>query len=149
MKEEIIGLLNITTSLREKYKRNFTLDGKLIGDIGEALAREIYNIELHPENTKDYDAFEIGSNKQIQIKSTMKGYFTFPFNHTPEFYLAIKITDTGNIESIYNGPGHIIRKYITDNKLKAYKNSYYSFTLNVIKQLNECVMEEDKIKMRK
>lgn len=149
MQKEIITLLNITKTLREKYKRRFTLDGKLVGDIGEVLAAEKFNIELYPENTEKYDAFEIGTKRKIQIKSTMKGYFTFPYDHVPDFFLAIEIKDDGKIKTIYNGPGDIIRKYIDDNNLKAYRNSYFSFTLPVIKKLNNLVKEKDVIQKRK
>jgi hypothetical protein len=85
MEQEIIRLLDITKSLRGKYSRSFTLDGRLVGDIGEALAKEFYNIELLPENTPQYDAIEIDTNRKIQIKTTMKKYFTFPFDHIPDY----------------------------------------------------------------
>jgi len=35
--KEIKQLLEITQRLREQYKRGFTLDGKLVGDIGNVL----------------------------------------------------------------------------------------------------------------
>lgn len=146
MQEAIIQLLEITARLKVKYDRRFTLDGKLVGDIGEALAKEYYNIELLPENTPKYDAVEIGTNRQVQIKSTMKTYFTFPFGEPPAYLLAIKILDTGKIVPIYNGPGSIIEKYIKDNNLKSYRNSYYSFTLSKFSELNELVDEKDRIK---
>ena len=43
--QEIKQLIAITQSLKEKYKhhnKNFTLDGKLVGDIGEVLVAEHY-----------------------------------------------------------------------------------------------------------
>ncbi len=148
MKEAIINLLGITERLKNKYGRRFTLDGKLVGDIGEALAKEYYNIELLPENTVKYDAIEINTNRRIQIKSTMKRYFTFPFGKSPEYLLAIKILENGEIDTIYNGPGYIIEKYIEDKNLKSYRNSYYSFTLSKFAELNEKVDEVDRIKLR-
>ena len=129
MKDSIVNLLNITSSLKAKYDRRFTLDGKLVGDIGEALAKEYYNIELLPENTKKHDATEIGTGRQVQIKSSMKGYFTYPFEYDPEFLLAIKILPTGEIETIFNGSGATIRKYINEKNLKSFRDSYFSFTL--------------------
>ena len=148
MQEEIITLLSITQSLREKYKRSFTLDGKLVGDIGEVLAQEYYNIELYPEHKEKYDAFESDTKRKIQIKSTMKGYFTFPYDHTPDYFLAIRITEAGKLNPIFNGPGQIIKDYIVAQQLKAYRNSYYSFTLSVVKKLNDPVDEAERIKRR-
>lgn len=38
MKAEIVALLEIVNKLQQKYpKRKFTLDGRLVGDIGEIL----------------------------------------------------------------------------------------------------------------
>jgi len=155
MKERIKKLLQITEELSnsEQYKihnRKFTLDGKLIGDIGEVLATEKFNITLYPPKKKDYDAFEIGTNKQIQIKSTMRGYFTFPFDPKPDMYLlAIKINCEENkdvCEVIYNGPGKIVLDKILEKKLKPYKESYYSITMNMLKDLNAEVKYDDRIK---
>lgn len=148
MKNEILSLLSITTSLRDKYGRRFTLDGKLIGDIGEVLARQHFNIELHPENTENYDAFEIDTDRQIQIKTTMKGYFTFPYNHVPEYYLALKISAEGDLLPIFNGKGQIIKDYIDKKNLKPYRNSYYSLTLKTIKSLDGLVSENERITPR-
>ncbi len=148
MKEEITSLLNITEILRNRYGRRFTLDGKLVGDIGEVLAREHFDIDLHPENTEKYDAFEIGSQRQIQIKSTMKGFFTFPFGYTPDYYLALQITSLGTVIPIYNGKGQVIKDYIEQNKLKSYRNSYYSLTLPTVRSLDALVSPEDRIRLR-
>jgi hypothetical protein len=59
--KEINELLVITQKLREKYKkygRQFTLDGKLVGDIGEVLAAEKYGLDLLGENEPMHDAVE-------------------------------------------------------------------------------------------
>jgi hypothetical protein len=44
--QEIKQLLSITKTLKEKYNRSFSLDGRLVGDIGEVLAAEKYCLEL-------------------------------------------------------------------------------------------------------
>lgn len=38
--QEIHEPLTINNRLKEKYQRDFTLDGTLVGDIGEALVAE-------------------------------------------------------------------------------------------------------------
>lgn len=47
--KEIKQLLSITKLLKDNplnHGRTFTLDGKLVGDIGEVLASEKYGLEL-------------------------------------------------------------------------------------------------------
>jgi len=50
--KEIEKLLEITASLKKQYedKLNFSLDGRLVGDIGEALVSEKFAIELYSQN---------------------------------------------------------------------------------------------------
>ncbi len=103
--QEIKQLLAITLQLKEKYKhwnKNFTLDGKLVGDIGEVLAAEKYNLTLLPENEPVHDAIQIETNRKVQIKSTLKGNFYFPFGEerVPEFLLCIHIQENGEFEEI-------------------------------------------------
>ncbi|SFU75528.1 hypothetical protein SAMN05216480_12021 [Pustulibacterium marinum] len=152
--KEIKELLAITASLKEQfiqYNRNFTLDGRLVGDIGEVLAAEKYNLQLLPENTPIHDAIEISTGRKIQIKSSFKENFYFPFGEyrIPDYYLALIIRKDGNLEELYNGPGEFIYKnYIIANKLKGYKNSYYRLSHNKLKRLNQQISIEDKIKMK-
>ncbi len=48
--EAVPRLLEIMAALRAAYPdRKFTLDGRLVGDLGEVLAAEHYDIELLPE----------------------------------------------------------------------------------------------------
>jgi hypothetical protein len=133
MQDQLRTLFEITATLRETYHRGFPLDGRLVGDIGEALAKRDYYIELYPENNVVYDAYEIDTKRQIQIKSSMKYNFSFPHDHCPDYYIALHINEDSSLEEIYNGNGAIILNYIKENKLTAYKNSYYTLTKGVLK----------------
>ncbi|MBL0202395.1 MAG: hypothetical protein IPP81_20235 [Chitinophagaceae bacterium] len=121
--EEIKQLLAITQKLKEKYvhlNKNFSLDGKLVGDIGEVLAAEKYGLKLLQENAPVHDAEEIATGRMVQIKSTFKGYCYFPFgdDRIPEYFLSILIDEEGEISEIFNGPGRlVVDQYILkDNK---------------------------------
>lgn len=147
--KEIKQLLEITNKLKIEYFRRFTLDGKLVGDIGEVLAKEHYNIELHPEMFPDYDAYEIGTNKQIQIKSSFHYNFYLSKRYIPDYYLALNINEEGEIEEIYNGTGDFLDKnYIKKNNLKGSGNEY-GFSHNILRELNKKVDINDKIEKRK
>ena len=72
MKDEIQALMKTTEKLRLQYGRSFPLDGRLVGDIGEALVQKFFEVKLLPENNHIHDAQEKESGRLIQIKSSMK-----------------------------------------------------------------------------
>jgi hypothetical protein len=148
--QEIKQLFKITSSLKEKYKetgRDFTLDGKLVGDIGEVLAAEKYGLRLLGKGSRKYDAEEIATGRSVQIKSTFKGYCYFPHDFVPDYFLSVMIKENGDLEEIFNGPGKfVVDNYIKKDNLKGYKNSYYNLSLKKMKELNEKVPEKQKIK---
>lgn len=146
---EIKQLLEITKNLREKYKsyeRGFSLDGKLVGDIGEVLAAEKYGLKLLKSNENKYDAIQIATNRQIQIKSSFKYNFYFPLeNNIPDYFLCVNINEQGELEEIYNGTGQKVwKEYIIKRGLKGYKTGYV-LSCNLLKELNNTVSKEDKV----
>jgi hypothetical protein len=150
--EEIKQLLSITHKLRERYKllnKQFSLDGKLVGDIGEVLAAEKYGLTLLPENTQIHDAIEKASGRQVQIKSSFKGNSFFPCGdeRVPEFFLSIIIDEHGEITELFNGPGKfVVDNYIKPHNLKPYKKTYYTLSRGVLEKLNLQVSDNAKIK---
>lgn len=150
--KEIQQLLAITKQLRDnpKYQgRKFSLDGKLVGDIGEVLAAEKYGLELLSENAFKHDAIEKATGRNIQIKASFKGYSYFPYgdDKIPDYFLAVNINEKGELEELFNGPGqYIVDNYIKDRKLKHYKETFYTLSKGVLQRLNSRVPDEDKIK---
>ncbi|MBW8198897.1 DUF6998 domain-containing protein [Flagellimonas abyssi] len=57
--KEIQQLLDITQSLKRQFegRLDFSLDGRLVGDIGEALVSERFDIELYGKNKHRYDGY--------------------------------------------------------------------------------------------
>lgn len=63
-------LFSITKELEELYPgRKFTIDGHLVGSIGEVLVAEKFNLTLLPNSTKTHDAVD-GEGRYYQIKAT-------------------------------------------------------------------------------
>jgi hypothetical protein len=153
--QEIEQLLAITKQLRDNptYQgRKFSLDGKLVGDIGEVLAAEKYGLELLSENAYKHDAKEIATGRMVQIKASFKNNSYFPFGEdkVPDYFLAINILENGELEELFNGPGkYVFEHYIIKRNLKHYKETYYTLSKGVLKELNMQVQEEDKIKIVK
>lgn len=150
--QEIQQLLAITKKLRNNptYQgRKFSLDGKLVGDIGEVLAAEKYGLELLSENAYKHDAKEIATGRMVQIKASFinNSYFPFGEDKIPDHFLAINILENGELEELFNGPGkYVFEHYIIKRNLKHYKETYYTLSKGVLKELNGSVDESEKIK---
>ncbi|HEY0046924.1 MAG TPA: hypothetical protein VGB44_09475 [Flavobacterium sp.] len=148
--QEIKQLLEIIQKLRDQYKRGFPLDGRLVGDIGEVLAATKYGIELYPENSAIHDGHEIATGRKVQIKASFKNYCYFPFGATrlPDYFLSTNILECGEIEELYNGPGHyLFTNYIELRGLKHYKETFYTLSKGRLRTLNALVPLEKKIKI--
>lgn len=146
--KEIEQLLKITSSLKKQYqgKLNFSLDGRLVGDIGEALVSEKFDIELYSQNAPVYDGEQRGTKKKVQIKASMAYNFSYPFNKDLDHYIAVHIEPTGKLEVLYNGPGKPINDFLKAKKRKTYKDIWYTITANHLRTLDEEVNEEDRLK---
>ena len=65
-------LLHIVNQLQNAYpKKKFTLDGRLVGALGEILVETEYELELHEGLHKYHDA-KTPDGRQVQIKTTMQ-----------------------------------------------------------------------------
>ena len=144
--EALSKLLAIVNELQASYPpKAFTLDGRLLGDIGEVLASEVYDVELFRTIQPHHDG--ITSNKRkVQIKATMKDMLSFPADHVPDYYLGIKIDPNGAIETIYNGPGSIIAKKVC--KPIVPKHNFYNVSLKTLRELDKTVADQDRIPKR-
>ncbi|HEY5088647.1 MAG TPA: hypothetical protein VIK30_01690 [Polyangia bacterium] len=71
---EIEHLLAARDALRRRYLASglrFTLDGNLVGDIGEAVAAELFGIELSSRCGAGIDGYSPGpSRRSVQVKAS-------------------------------------------------------------------------------
>lgn len=84
--------------------RLFTLDGHLVGSIGEVLAAHRYGLELLPASTEVHDA-KTKDGKLIQIKATQRD--RIGLRSCPEHLLVLCISPEGRDNEVYNGPGEL------------------------------------------
>jgi hypothetical protein len=76
--DAIRQMLGIMEQLRSAYpKKKFTLDGRLVGDLGECLVENVYNLELF-EGLKNHHDGKTPDEKYVEIKATMKRSLTIP-----------------------------------------------------------------------
>ena len=144
--KHIEKLLAEVDALKELHPiKKFTLDGRLVGDIGEVLASQKYKLTLKQGLQARYDA-DTDDGRKVQIKTTMKDALTFPYDHVPDYYLGIKVHPTGDVEEIFNGPGAVIADLLKNRKRP--KNNLHSISINRLKKLNETVDDKEKISKR-
>ena len=82
--------------------RHFTLDGHLVGSIGEVYAAERYGIKLFESSMPTHDG-TAPDGKLVQIKATQRD--SVGISEEPEFLIVLKINEHGDIHEVYNGPG--------------------------------------------
>lgn len=146
IEDAVKELLHIVKQLSGTYpKRKFTLDGRLVGDLGEVLVEGAYEVELLEAMEKHHDA-KARDGRRIQIKTAMQNALTFPVDHRPDYYLGIKIHPNGTFTEIFNGPGLIAAKAVENRKPT--KTNLHSIDINRLKRLSEEVQESDRIPRR-
>jgi len=141
--EYVKQLISTVRRMNRDYPtKNFPLDGRLVGDIGEILAEQLYELELLAGNTPLHDALSQG--RHVQIKTTMKS--ALGFGDIPDYYIGLKIDENGDVEEIFNGPGSIIWEAIKGRKRP--KNYMINVSVNILKKLNSTVCPEERIPKR-
>ena len=113
MKENIAELVRELYAVRDKLVEaaadrglsnlTFTLDGKLVGDIGELYAVEHYGLNLLPPGTSVHDC-EAPNGVKIQVKTTQKAEGT-SIDSEPEHLIVLLLNPDGSFKEIYNGAG--------------------------------------------
>jgi hypothetical protein len=126
--------------------KKFTLDGRLVGDLGEVLAEEFYQIKLFEKIEHRYDA-KTRSGKKIQIKTTFKKTLGFPTRHTPDLFLGLKINSDGSFYEIYNGPGKYIKKLIAKRK-EPYQR-LHNISIERLAAISDKILAKDRILTKK
>ncbi len=138
--KKIIELLNIVGQLEETFEgRVFTLDGHLIGSIGEVMAAYYYGIDLYPPSTPIHDGVSPNGQK-IQIKITQRDRIVL--HEEPDYLIVLHMDKiTGEITEIYNGKGKL--PWETSYLYKK-RNTHY-MTLSKLVKLDKNVNDIDRI----
>ncbi len=102
VRKRVQDLIQIVNELECDFPgRHFTLDGHLVGSIGEVMAAYHYGIELYRSGEPIHDG-EI-EGKKVQIKITQRGGIVL--QHEPDNLLGLYLKKDGRVFEVYNGPG--------------------------------------------
>ncbi|MCJ8057176.1 hypothetical protein GB928_027720 [Shinella curvata] len=113
----ITDLVLARNRLRDHYRSaalEFTLDGNLIGDIGEAVAAELFGLKLSPRNGTGIDGHAPdGRSVQVKATGTNRGP-AFRMVDTRADHLLFLVFDLENLkgEVVYNGPEEPVIKLL-------------------------------------
>jgi hypothetical protein len=123
--------------------RGFTIDGRLVGDIGEVIAALEYDVVLHDVSQPTHDA-TTSEGRNVQIKATFKDSLTF--RTVPDYYLGFKLYPDGRHEEVFNGPGRLIyERYV---RRKGIGVALMSFPVSELQRLSQAVPPHERISRR-
>jgi len=109
----IADLYNVVDGLDQLFagcNRRFTPDGHLVGSIGEAVAKHIYDMELEPSSRAGWDAI-LHSGEKVQIKTTSVASISLRSAGTyADSLLVLKMDRKNGFREIYAGrfPKHLL-----------------------------------------
>lgn len=136
LSEKIKELYKITNELESSYPgRKFTIDGHLVGSIGEVIVAEHYGLTLLRNSAETHDAVS-ADGKYVQIKATQINRIAI--SSEPDYLIVIKLFLDGSWEEVYNGPG----KPVWDNAGKMQKNGQRPISLNKLRILMNSVQKK-------
>lgn len=139
--ETIRKLYGIVKKLETAHPgRHFTLDGHLVGSLGEVYAAEHYGLELARASEKTHDG-AAPDGRLVQIKATQRK--SIGIGSEPNYLIVLLISQEGEFEEIYNGPGNLVWNQVKDKPMP--KNGQYQVSLSRLRELNTRVADKDRI----
>ena len=135
-------LYAIVRNLEDHFPgRKFTLDGHLVGSIGEVLAAYHYNLVLFVASSKTHDA-QCPEGRKVQVKATQGQ--SVGLRAEPEHLLVLRLESDGNVSEVFNGPGDLA----WSNAGAMQKNGQRPISVSKLRFLMDRVAEDDRLVRR-
>lgn len=123
--------------------RAFTIDGRLVGDIGEVIAALEYDITIDDVSRATHDGVT-SDGRLVQVKATFQSSLTF--KSVPDLYLGFKLHPTGEYEEVFNGPGQLI--FDRYSHRKGIGTSLLSFPVAALREMSAAVPSASRVSKR-
>lgn len=120
--------------------RHFTLDGHMVGSLGEALAAHNYGVKLSAASSQCHDGSCNG--RMVQVKATQGNRVAI--SGQPEHLLVLKLERDGSFAEYYNGSGALVWKSVC-HKVRP-RNGQYQVSLSMLQRLMLDVPEASRLK---
>lgn len=138
IQSKIQALIKIVSELEDSFpNRHFTLDGHLVGSIGEVLAAYYYGIDLYTASTEVHDG--IIHDREVQIKITQQD--SIQISAEPDYLIVLYLTKKGRVFEVYNGPGK--EPWDSASKMDSHNNRHMK--VNKLMELDTRVPSENRI----
>ncbi|EKN3392658.1 hypothetical protein O1Y80_000808 [Yersinia enterocolitica] len=139
--ELIRSLYAIVGELEQRNPgRKFTLDGHLVGSIGETTAAKRYGLKLYQASVETHDAMS-PCGRKVQIKATQAG--RIGLRSQPEHLLVLHLSLNGIVSELFNGPGVLV--WNAAGKMQ--KNGQRPISARKLRNLAAVVAMEDRINL--
>ena len=125
---------------------HFTFDGNLVGDLGEAVAAELFGLKLTGRSNEGIDAFTADGRRSVQVKASgTAGGAAFRLVETKADHLLFFHFNYDECfgEVIYNGPEKPVRSALPETWIGQRRVS-----AAVFRRLNAIVSEADRLPMK-
>ena len=138
--ELLAALYGVVDRLESLFPgRKFTLDGHLVGSIGEVIAAHMFDLTLLAGSSPGHDA-EADDGRKVQIKLT-QGTQGVALRAEPEHLLVLRLSRDRSIEVVYNGKGHTP----WSNAGKPQKNGQRQISLARLRKIDASVAAPDRL----
>ncbi len=118
--------------------RRFTLDGHLVGSLGEVVAAHRYALELLPASAEGHDA-RATDGRLVQVKATQRA--SVGLQSEPQHLIVLRLLPDGSAEEVYNGPG----APVWNRCGKLQKTGQRPISLSVLRELAAAVSESERL----
>jgi len=150
LKAAICEMFDAQRRLREAFpKRLFTPDGRMIGDIGEAIAEINYQVTVDPTSRPHWDGKREDVCEgclDVQIRATQRDDTYTKEPPDDGRLLVFRIFSDGSWECCYNGEAQKVWRSL-DAK-KATKNGEKFISLDALRKLNKDVQNCQRVPLR-
>lgn len=138
---DLLGKLYQIVARLEKLfpERKFTPDGHLVGSIGEALAKDMFNLRLLRASAPGHDATTADGRTNVQIKLTQGR--AIALGAEPEHLLVLRLDSDLAIEIVYNGRGTPV--WLSTGKVQ--KNGTRVISVSKLRELDADVLEAERL----
>lgn len=137
--ELVRALYKIVSRLEDLFPgRRFTLDGHLVGSIGEVLAEHRYGLALLSASTPDHDA-RAADGRLVQIKATQAK--SVGLRSEPQHLIVLGLDRRGEAREIFNGPGSLAWA----NAGRLQRNGQRPISVSRLDRLKEQVPKADRL----
>ena len=133
------ALYQATDRLEELFPgRKFTLDGHLVGSVGEVLGAYMFDLDLYRSSNKGHDA-RTSSGRNVEIKLTQGN--SVALRHEPEHLLVFQRTKRSSVCVVFNGPGLLA----WEKAGKMQSNGQRPISLKKLRQLDASVEQAERL----